>query len=184
MYSAFSREEVPLRSIRMDTKKQVVILKNKIKNLKHQNQSFSTEEGDVPSLNKQLPASQGMLGMPRLADLEAFPSCAQHLELTRAVSPGELCSHGQLRSVRSMRAISSLAASNRPVLWAAVAALLFFPSGHSVSSSKGVSTCGYSCSKTHMSKLGSYSFPAEASGSVACSANSFAGRAASSSGAK
>lgn len=81
-------------------------------------------------------------------------------------------------------AFSSPAALNGPVLWAAMAALLCFPSGPSVSSSKGVSSCGYSCSKPHMLKLGSFSFPAEAPGSVACSANSLVGRAASSSGAK
>lgn len=189
MCSAFSRKQVPLRSSRMDTKKQVVILEKKpnkpiTNTLSIKINPLAQRKGMSPALTKQLPASRGMLGRPRLANPEAFASCAQHLELARAVSPPEPCSHGQLRAVRSMRAISSPAASNRPVLWAAVAALLFFPSGPSVSSSKGVSTCGYSCSKTHMSKLGSFSFPAEASGSVACSANSLAGRAASRSGAK
>lgn len=96
-------------------------------------------------------------------------SCA----LTASYTLSELCG-----------AFSSPAALNCPVLWAAMAALLCFPSGPSVSSSKGVSTCGYSCSKPHMLKLGSFSFPAEAPGSVACSANSLVGRAASSSGAK
>lgn len=120
-----------------------------------------------------------------MADLEAYVCCAQHLELARVMTPPEPCSRGQLHAVKSMRAVSSPAASNRPVLWAAAAAaLLFFPSGPSVSSRKGVSTCGYSCGKTHMLKLGSFSFPAKASGSVACSANSLAGRAASSSGVK
>lgn len=41
----------------MDTKKQVVILEKKTnqtnnQHLEHQNQSFSTEERDVPSFNK------------------------------------------------------------------------------------------------------------------------------------